>query len=855
MATEGPRFRRPEKAPPPPENPELLFGQLPRRPRGVPALWSHQADILRTYDELHRNTPDVALELPTGSGKTLVGLLIAEWRRRALGQRVAYACPTQQLAGQVAAAATAQGIPVALLVGKHSSWPEQQSSAYTRAASIAVTTYSTIFNSNPHLNDAQSLLFDDAHAGEQYVAGAWSMTIPGSIGLYDDLFDVLREQIEPQVVQRVTSGEADPREVHLLPVSSVAARLEDIDRVLTAGVAGTDLRYAFRMLRPGLRSCLFFVSRGSWYIRPMIPPTFTHDAFTGAEQRVYLSATLGEAGELERSLGRAPIARVPVPPAWERTGSGRRFFVFPALAEGAAVDHTGLLRDLSRLSSKQLLLAPSEAAVATLADTLQIPEDQRFDAKDGSVGITPFLEAEQGALLAANRYDGMDLKDDACHLEVLSGLPDATHLQDQFLAGRLRSGNVLTERVRTRVMQGAGRCTRGPQDWAVVVVHDERLLRFLERAEVQESLPVELQAEVVFGLQQSTGLPGGDLVQLARSALARDERWNDAEAYLAELRQEVSRAALPDADALTSSAPREVNAWQAAWEEDWERAAAAAVNVMDRLPGPALRGYRSLWAYLGSAWSTLAAAAGTVGAADRAARLLELARQAGQGITWLREVGSQPATPRAEDVADAGAARQVLDRIAGELKSATGFDRRIEKMLAGLAQAASGPYEQALVDLGLLLGAESYKPSGQGRADAVWVWNQLWASLEAKSEQQSEGPVSLKYVRQANSQLDSVAGDRAAEVPDESFSLIVSPRTVVEPAAVPAARPHLHLVRPELVLDVAHNAVSAWHEIRGAVRGVEGEEAVAIAAFALWKWQVQPTQVRERLTASPVRGG
>jgi len=74
---------------------------FPRTPNGVGALWSHQADQLRSYAEERRQTPDVALELPTGSGKTLVGLLISEWRRRTLGQRVVYACPTKQFARQV----------------------------------------------------------------------------------------------------------------------------------------------------------------------------------------------------------------------------------------------------------------------------------------------------------------------------------------------------------------------------------------------------------------------------------------------------------------------------------------------------------------------------------------------------------------------------------------------------------------------------------------------------------------------------------------------------------------------------------------------------------------------------------
>lgn len=65
----------------PTDSPETLFGVLPRRRDGVGALWSHQGDHLRDYFRDHLASEDVALELPTGSGKTLVGLLIAEWRR------------------------------------------------------------------------------------------------------------------------------------------------------------------------------------------------------------------------------------------------------------------------------------------------------------------------------------------------------------------------------------------------------------------------------------------------------------------------------------------------------------------------------------------------------------------------------------------------------------------------------------------------------------------------------------------------------------------------------------------------------------------------------------------------------
>ena len=81
--------------------PAEMYRDLPRRPGAAPALWAHQADTLGRFTEA-ADEPDLAVELPTGTGKTLVGLLIAEWNRRNRSERVAYACPTRQLAQQVA---------------------------------------------------------------------------------------------------------------------------------------------------------------------------------------------------------------------------------------------------------------------------------------------------------------------------------------------------------------------------------------------------------------------------------------------------------------------------------------------------------------------------------------------------------------------------------------------------------------------------------------------------------------------------------------------------------------------------------------------------------------------------------
>jgi hypothetical protein len=66
--------------------------------------------VIRAYAEKYQSTLDLALELPTGTGKTLLGLLIGEWVRRETEGPVTYATPTKQFARQAAATAQGEGV-------------------------------------------------------------------------------------------------------------------------------------------------------------------------------------------------------------------------------------------------------------------------------------------------------------------------------------------------------------------------------------------------------------------------------------------------------------------------------------------------------------------------------------------------------------------------------------------------------------------------------------------------------------------------------------------------------------------------------------------------------------------------
>lgn len=734
-----PRFRTRTAEPEVPATPELLYDDLPK-PQGAPgALWGHQTDVLRAYQDKHLRTRDVALELPTGAGKTLPGLLIAEWRRRKYAHRVLYACPTQQLAEQTWRAAAAVGLDVVTLVGRHRTWSTADKIRYESGRAVAVVTYSTVFNARPALEAAQTLLFDDAHAAEQYVAGAWSIDVPrhSEPGLYARLLAHLRPVLSGTLEQALAESDPDAfHGVHLLAPADVRRVAESLRTELRALGPDHDLYWRAAAVSDRIDRCLVFATWGALLIRPVLPPTHNHTHFTAAEQRLYLSATLGDGGELERSFGRHPISRLPLPEGWDGRSAGRRFFVFPELQ--TAVLAREVAAAVVREAGKALVLAPSRA-LAALATDLLPEQGAPLIGPDGKVEdlLAQFRPADRAVLALAARYDGLDLPGTQCRVTVLDGLPQGAHLQERFLSETLLAGRVLRERQRTRVVQGAGRCTRGLSDHSVVVVLGEKATRFLSLPEVHDALRAEIQAEVDFGLENSD-VPLDDLLAFVRSFLAQDQAWlHEAEPDVRERRRTARRTPPADSGALADAARHEVRALAALWSGDWAGASEAAVDAADSVRAAnGLSGYRAFWLFLAAGWLGEHARDNDQALAPSARRLLAKAYAAGKNTGWLRQ--SAPLYQDQLVLSDEDRAMSV-SAAACEARRLSGarWASWHNEMLNGLAGADSDAYEHGLIRLGLLLGADSTKPPGPGRTDAAWVWPSWWVAVEAKSEEQA----------------------------------------------------------------------------------------------------------------------
>ena len=596
-------FKKNPTQTPAPESPDRLFRDLPRRKH--PSLYDHQGQILRTYVSDAVNVSDVALQLPTGSGKTLVGLLLAEWRRRRFKERVVYLCPTRQLVNQVVEeASTKYGLTVEAFTGQVKRYTPEAKAAYLSGQRVAVTTYNSLFNVNPFFEAPDIIIIDDAHAAENYIASQWTMRIQRSEDptLFQSVVSVLRSVISDQSYARLTgnwNSMDDINWVDKIPTHQMDEIANELRTAIAENVGNGDHKFVWRMIGDHLQGCQLYLSATEVLLRPLIPPTWTHKPFSGATQRIFMSATLGAGGDLERLTGRNNIKRLQIPDGWDRQGIGRRFFVFPEMSLDQE-DCLGLRRKLMKEAGRSLVLTPSAGSAEEIAKDVKASLRYKvFRADDLEESKTAFTNSSPAVAVVANRYDGIDFPDDDCRLLFVEGLPRATNLQERFLMNRMGANLLFNERVQTRVLQAIGRCTRGLNDYSAVIVTGEDLPAYLTDRKRRSYLHPELQAELEFGIEQSSSITAAEILDNFDIFLEHEEAWEEANQSILEMRESVSQLEFPAMDQLAAIVPNEI-AWQAAiWNEDYVSAYEAAREVLGGLSDAGLRGYRALWHYLG----------------------------------------------------------------------------------------------------------------------------------------------------------------------------------------------------------------------------------------------------------------
>lgn len=110
-----------------------------------------------------------------------------------------------------------------------------------------------------------------------------------------------------------------------------------------------------------------------------------------------------------------------------------------------------------------------------------------------SQGIGLIKNNDKGLYVFVNRYDGIDLPDDACRIIVVDGLPNISNMNDRYEQEIVRKSKRIQREQIQRIEQGMGRGVRSSNDYCLVYLLGNQLTNVLYSDDGYEFLAMLLR--------------------------------------------------------------------------------------------------------------------------------------------------------------------------------------------------------------------------------------------------------------------------------------------------------------------------------------------------------------------------
>lgn len=427
----------------------------------------------------------------------------------------------------------------------------------------------------------------------------------------------------------------------------------------------------------------------------------------------------------------------------------------------------------------------------------KIWEKQGFNVisgEDMSDEIQNLINTQNNRIAIANRYDGIDLPEDACRLLVLDQLPDEHRLASLIEATARQDSPILKKQKAQRIEQGMGRGVRSHTDYCVVVLTGSSLLRFMSQVDNQKFFSEDTKRQIEIGkdlcqilrTQETNGYDA--IIKLASQCLDRDPEWITY--HLNQLQnQSQSHEFVGEAVSLASA---EFVAWNSALRGQYQNAASTVAKAVDAFNdiSEADKGW-----FLQLEASYLYQA-DRVNAAQKQLKAHELNPQLLKplgGVNYRRIQARQTDQAYAvlqfiQRVTEANALICEVDDVLGNLEF--GIDHKV--------------FEAAFKDLGTILGFESQTPeqeTNQG-PDVLWcMTNDHYLVTEAKQEVLLNRQ---KIHKSEAAQLDHSEKWFEQQYPGKSFTpvLIHPSRSLAADAYLPS---NAKVIQPEMLRELVQS--------------------------------------------------
>jgi tetratricopeptide (TPR) repeat protein len=729
-------------------NPIEIFNSLPRLKESPNDLWAAQQQILvQWHKERARN--DVAINLNTGAGKSIVGLLIAQSLINEKIGPVIYCCATNDLVQQTASEAERKlGLKFTTRIRG-----EYSNSLFQEGKAFLITTYHTVFQPFSvfrwQLSPA-AIIFDDAHVAENVIRG--SMTIQIARSAHKQAYETIKTWFRDYFVsvakniefQAHLSGTGDT--ILMVPSEAIVARepelLAEIERVVATN---EEKKYALGHLKTHIKHCFVTISNDSIEFTPAFLPSLSLPFISSTKiRRIYLSATMNTDSEFIRTFGREAF-RISVD---TDAGNGERLIIFVDKLK----DSKNILKFYrSQVRNRKVLFAvPSGAAATKWAEFGTPPK-----AADFSAALAKFKAAKSGSFVLVARVDGIDLPGDTCRMMVMDGTPTGVSQLEKFIDTSLGLYDFLNSKITTRITQLFGRINRGRSDYGVFLINDYQLAIWLRRERNLALMPSTLQKQLMLGqlLNEEMHLDTASTAEFADAVMDRDEKWtNYYQSYLESMDIDPSTAAKTSdvTGALRRAAIHEARAASALWDSRYEEARGeyrAAIEIMQSIDESMVGFYMLLV-------GNLFGIEGDTDAAKKHYHLAEMKLPRGLVLPKVQM------TIRAMKTEQLNALQRALsDVFVNDLIDANQRSHALIKTLEALIVDSTGAstYDEALKQLGATIGFKSSRPDNELKAgpDVLWVdeRGKQAIAFETKIEKLPTASYSKKEIGQSHNHI------------------------------------------------------------------------------------------------------
>ncbi|MCL6423654.1 DEAD/DEAH box helicase family protein [Brachybacterium sp. JHP9] len=767
-------------------NPRDIFDALPNTP--WPRLRLEQGEVLKVWHDQKRAQRDVVIKQNTGGGKTVVGLLIAQSSlNEGVGPAV-YLAPDTYLASQVLKEASALGIAAV---------DDFQSEDFRASKAILVTTLQKLVNGRSVFGVVGGarptvplgvVVVDDAHSALAIAKQQFTVTIPRAKPVYRELLDVFAESLKEQSASAWHAIDGGFGGLPLrVPFWTWTAQQDRVRALLDP--LGRDqeekwIYFSWPLTSPVLDLCTATVTSDAIEIAPPCAPIELIPSFRNATRRVYLTATLSDDGVLVTDLAADP-ADVLTPVTPDRAADlGDRLILAP-LALNPSLGEDAVREMVKEFSRGQWVAGGGENESQRINVIVLVPSDKRatewapyadhtYRVGDLDAAVDRLKAGEWlGVVVLVNKYDGVDLPDDACRLLVIDGVPFPLSPGDARAAAALAGTDTFAARQTQRIEQGMGRGIRDAEDHCAVLLLGSTLALSLRSPAARQHYSPATRAQINLSLELAGQIQGEGLSGVRDALilfLSRDSEW-----------RRLSRAATAGVEYDRAGRVTDV---AIARRKGFDLARAGRPHDAEQT---LTDGIRALKPYERGWYQEEAAAYAHRYDPDRAQTILQEARLA--NINVMMPVTAIPVRVLRPSTAQANAASAYLTRkYASGVELVLAFTTILDAIVYDRDRVAVDAAEQAFEDLGFHLGFEAERPDKRYNTGPDGIWSvsdttQLLIELKT-GVHRDDARIIKSELDQASGHINWHRENYGADC--TAVSILVHPSRFYDPLGTPA---------------------------------------------------------------------